>query len=115
MGLYTNLERQSAKLGSNAVLGRWLDLFAKFSFEIVYRPGNEIIPADRLSRLVYSRTQTDKGGKPTPGASKEEDVRPEGGLKDEWETEDEDKTEFEEPQGESAHMLGEGVMQAGNQ
>merc|ERR1711973_187282 len=40
---------QSAKLGSNAVLARWLDLFAKFSFEIVYRPGNEIIPADRLS------------------------------------------------------------------
>ena len=63
---------------------------------------------------MYSRTQADKGGKPTPGAGKEEDLRPDGDLRDEWESEDKDKTEFEEPLGESAHMVKEGVMQAGN-
>merc|ERR1711973_16067 len=74
---------QSAKLGSNAVLARWLDLFAKFSFEIVYRPGNEIIPADRLSRLVYRRTQTDKKGEPVPETGKKEELMSEdGGRRD---------------------------------
>ena len=43
----------TAKLGSNTVISRWLDTFARYSFTIIYRPGRELIPADTLSRLIY--------------------------------------------------------------
>ena len=43
---------KTAKLGSNSVLAHWLDTLSKFDFNIIYRPGKELIAVDTLSRLT---------------------------------------------------------------
>ena len=47
----------TAKLGNNAVLSRWLDTLSKFDFDVLHRPGKELIPADTLSRLIMRDTE----------------------------------------------------------
>ena len=46
-----------AKLGNNAVLSRWLDTLAKFDFDVLHRPGKDLISADTLSRLIMKDTE----------------------------------------------------------
>ena len=47
----------TAKLGNNAVLSCWLDTLSKFDFDVLHRPGKELIPADTLSRLIMKETK----------------------------------------------------------
>ena len=64
---------------------------------------------------MYHRTQTDKKGEPVPETGKEERLMSDGVWRDDWETEEEDGTEFGGSPGEGAYALGEGVMQTGHQ
>ena len=48
---------RTAKLGNNAVLSQWLDTLSKFDFDVLHKPGKELIPADTLSRLIMKEAE----------------------------------------------------------
>ena len=39
---------QMGKLDKNAILSRWINVFSKFDFDVLYLPDKELIPAELL-------------------------------------------------------------------